>query len=137
GAGSYPLTFPYGTPLGSDYFIRVTSTSNVNDTDTSDAPFSVIPPITVIVPNGGEEWQQGSTQTIRWTYIGDPGSTVKIEALRGDTVLAVISPGIPIGSGGSGSMNLTLPKNAPAGASYRIRISSTSNPVYTDTSDAP
>ncbi len=137
GAGSYPLTFPYGTPLGSDYFIRVTSTSNVNDTDTSDAPFSVIPPITVIAPNGGEEWQQGSTQTIRWTYIGDPGSTVKIEALRGDTVLAVISPGIPIGSGGSGSMNLTLPKNAPAGASYRIRISSTSNPVYTDTSDAP
>jgi len=137
GAGSYPLTFPYGTPLGSDYFIRITSTSNVNYTDTSDAPFRVIPPITVIAPNGGEEWQQGSTQTIQWNYTGNPGPTVKIEALRGDTVLATITPGTSAGSGGSGSMNLTLPMNTPLGTDFRIRISSTSNAIYTDTSDAP
>ncbi len=136
GAGSYPLTFPYGTPLGSDYFIRITSTSNVNYTDTSDAPFRVIPPITVIAPNGGEEWQQGSTQTIQWNYTGNPGPTVKIEALRGDTVLATITPGTSAGSGGSGSMNLTLPMNTPLGTDFRIRISSTSNAIYTDTSDA-
>jgi len=137
GTGWYNLTFPYGTPLGSDYFIRVTSTSNASYTDTSDAPFTVIPPITVASPNGGEEWQQGSTQTIRWTYIGDPGPTVKIEAMRGDSVLATITPGTSAGSGGSGSMNLTLPMNAPLGTDFRIRISSTSNAIYTDTSDAP
>ncbi len=137
GSGSYNLTFPYGTPLGSDYFIKVTSTSNATYTDTSDAPFTIIPPITVVSPNGGEDWQQGSTQTIQWNYIGNPGPTVKIEALRGDTVLAVISQGTPVGIGGTGSMNLMLPINAPIGTEYRIRVSSTSNTIYTDTSDAP
>ena len=137
GSGFLTFTFPYSAPLGSDYLIRVTSTSNTSTTDTSDAPFSIIPPLTVLSPNGGEEWEQGSTQTIRWEYIGDPGPTVKIEALRGDTVLAVISPGTPVGTGGTGSLNLTLPKNAPLGTTYRLRISSTSNALYTDTSDAP
>ena len=137
GYGFFNFTFPYGAPLGSDYQIRVTSTSNTSYTDTSDAPFAIIPPITVVSPNGGEEWQQGSAQIISWNYIGNPGPTVKIEALRGDTVLAVISQGTPIGIGGTGSFNLTLPINAPLGTDYRIRISSTSNAIYTDTSDAP
>src|SRR5690606_11884962 len=99
--------------------------------------FSIIPPLTVLSPNGGEEWEQGSTQTIRWDYIGEPGPAVKIEALRGDTVLAVITPGTPAGTGGAGLLNLTLPRNAPLGTTYRLRISSTSNALYTDTSDAP
>ncbi len=137
GSGSFNFTFPFNAPLGSDYQIRVTSTSNATYTDTSDAPFSIIPPITVLSPNGGEEWQQGSAQTISWDYVGNPGPTLKIEALRGDTVLAVITPGTPVGSGGMGSMNLTLPINAPIGTEYRIRVSSTSNTIYTDTSDEP
>jgi len=136
GSGSFNFTFPYSAPLASDYLIRVTSTSNATYTDTSDAPFSIIPPLTVLSPNGGEEWEQGTTQTIQWDYGGDPGPSVKIEALRGDTAIAVITPKTPVGSGGTGSMTLTLPKNAPAGTTYRLRISSTSNPIYTDTSDA-
>jgi len=137
GSGCYNLTFPLNTPLGSDYRIRVTSTSNVTMNDTSDAPFAIIPPLTVVSPNGGEDWQQGTSQTIRWNYIGTPGPTVKIEALKGDVVLAVINPGTPVGPGGSGSLNLTLPINAPVGTDYRIRVSSTTNSVYSDTSDAP
>ncbi len=137
GSGSFNFTFPYSTPLGSDYLVRITSTSNATCTDTSDAPFAIIPPITILSPNGGEEWQQGSTQTIRWHFTGDPGPLVKIEALRGNTVMAVITPGTPVGSGGSGSMNLTLPINTPLGTDYRIRISSPSNTTYSDTSDAP
>jgi len=136
GSGSFNFTFPYSTPLGSDYLVRITSISNATCTDTSDAPFAIIPPITVLSPNGGEEWQQGSTQTINWHYTGDPGPLVKIEALRGNTVMAVITPGIPVGSGGSGSMNLTLPINTPLGSNYRIRISSPSNSTYSDTSDS-
>src|SRR5690606_18822697 len=106
-------------------------------TDTSDAPFTIIPPITVVSPNGGEDWEQGTGQTIRWDYVGNPGPAVKIEALRGDTVLAVISPDTPVGLGGLGSLNLRVPINAPLGTEYRIRVSSTSNPLYSDTSDAP
>ena len=136
GSGSFNFTFPFSAPLGSDYRVRITSTSNATCTDTSDAPFSIIPPLTVLSPNGGEEWEQGSTQTISWDYIGNPGPSVKIEALRGDTVIAVISQDTPVGTGGVGSLNLKLPKNAPLGTEYRIRISSTSNPLYTDSSDA-
>ncbi len=137
GSGFFNLTFPFTTPLGSDYRIRVTSTSNATYNDTSDAPFAIIPPLTVVSPNGGENWQQGTPQMIRWNYIGSPGPTVKIEALKGDVVLAVINPGTPVGPGGSGSLNLTLPINAPVGTEYRIRVSSTTNSVYSDTSDAP
>jgi hypothetical protein len=127
--------------LGSNYTIRVTSASTPTCTDTSNAPFTIgvetSSSITVQVPNGDENWVQGSLHTLRWTYTGNPGTMVKIEALRGETVLAVITPGTPLGSGGSGSYNLTFPYNTPLASDYRIRVSSTSIPAYSDTSDTP
>ena len=137
GAGSYNLTLPYKAPLGSDFRVRVTSTSNATFTDTSNNPFTIGPAITVVSPNGGENYLQGSTQTINWTFTDNPGPTVKIEALQGETVLAVISPATPIGSGGQGSFNLTFPYSTPLGSEYRIRITSTAYPGCTDTSNAP
>src|SRR5690606_32181239 len=140
GSGSYSLTFPSYTPLGSDYQIRVTSTTYPSFSDTSDAFFTIVPDssssITVVSPNGGENWTQGTTQTLRWNYTGNPGSTVRIEALRGETVLATVTSGYPIGSGDSGSYDLQFPYNPPPGSDYRIKITSTSNPGYTDTSDS-
>lgn len=50
GTGSYNLTFPYNTPQGGDYTIRITSTSNMAFTDSSDAPFAIQPAITVTSP---------------------------------------------------------------------------------------
>lgn len=48
--------------------IRVISTSQPSIGDTSNANFSIATPfITVISPNGGENWTVGQTQTIRWT----------------------------------------------------------------------
>jgi len=132
GSGSFNLTFPYSTPVGSDYQIRVTSTSNPAWTDTSDDPFAIIPAITVLSPDGGEEWKQGSTHPLTWTYSGIPGPAVKIEALRGDTILAVITQGTPIAPG---MFNLTFPANTPLGTDYRIRVTSTSYPACTDTSN--
>jgi sugar lactone lactonase YvrE len=141
GQGSFNLTFPYHTPLGSEYRIRITSTTYPGCTDTSNAPFSVVPntsaSITLVSPDGGENYLQGSKQTITWTYNGYPGPTVKIEALRGETVLAVITPATAIGSAGSGSFNLTFPYNTPLGSDYRIRVSSTIYPTWTDTSENP
>jgi len=141
GSGSYNVTIPASTPLGSNYTIRVTSASTPTCTDTSNAPFTIgvetSSSITVQVPNGDENWVQGSLHTLRWTYTGNPGTMVKIEALRGETVLAVITPGTPLGSGGSGSYNLTFPYNTPLASDYRIRVSSTSIPAYSDTSDTP
>jgi len=136
GSGFFNLTVPSGTPLGTEYRIRVTSTSDPSITDTSDGPFTIASPIVVVSPDGGEIWQLDSTQAVQWSYTGNPGSTVKIEALRGETVVATI-PSVSIGSGGSGFNNLTVPFSTPIGANYRFRVTSTSNPAYTDTSDAP
>ena len=136
GSGLFNLTVPSGTPLGTDYRIRVTSTSVPAITDTSNASFTISSPITVESPNGGEVWQLGSAQAVQWTYTGNPGSSVKIEALRGETVIATI-PSVSIGSGGFGFFNLTVPFSTPLGDNYRFRVTSTSNPAYTDTSNAP
>jgi hypothetical protein len=90
---------------------------------------------TVTSPNGGETWPVGTTQTIRWTYTGSPGSYVTIELLRGGMVNRTISSRAPIGSGGSGSYNWSIPSTQTPGTDYTIRVTSTSNSSYTDTSD--
>jgi hypothetical protein len=140
GSGSYSVTIPVSAPLGSDYQIRVTSTSYPTCSDLSEGPFTIgidsSSSITVVEPDGGENWVQGSYQTIQWTYTGSPGTTVNIEMLRNATIMGVI-PGISVGTGGSGSVSLTIPYSTPVGSDYRVRVTSTSIPAYNDTSDGP
>ena len=140
GSGSYSVPIPAITPLGSDYTIKVTSSSNPACTDTSNSNFTIgvdsSSSITVVAPNGTENWVQGSSRSFQWAYTGSPGSTVNIEVLNGAAVMAVI-PGIPIGTGGSGEFPLKIPFSTPVGTNYTIRVTSTSIPAYTDTSDGP
>ena len=139
GIGSFTLPIPYNTPTGTDYRIRITSSSNSAYTDTSDSSFSISAGgvLNVAVPNGNELWLQGSTQTINWTYTDNNlGPTVKIEVLKGIKVINVI-PEVPLGSGGTGSISLTVPYNTPPGNDYKIRITSNKYPSFNDMSDAP
>lgn len=92
--------------------------------------------ITVTSPNGGESWQAGTTQTIRWTYTGDPGSYVKIELLKGGVVNRTIASSTPVGTAGSGSFNWAIPATQTYGTDYKVRITSTTDALYTDTSNA-
>ena len=92
--------------------------------------------VSIISPNGGENWQVGSTQTIKWTYTGDVGSYLKIELLKGTFGKITITSSTPIGSYGIGSYNWTIPTTQTTRSDYRIRITSTSNGSYTDTSDS-
>ena len=138
GVGSYNWLVPSNQAAGSDYKIRVTSTSNLSITDTSDNFFTVIGPpppgITASSPNGGQTWAAGSTQTITWTYVGDPGN-VKIDLLKGGVVVSTIASFVSKGSNGVGSYNWTIPSSQAAGSDYKVRITSTSNSSVTDTSD--
>ncbi|OPZ45111.1 MAG: translocation protein TolB [Euryarchaeota archaeon ADurb.BinA087] len=140
GSGSYSVLIPAITPLGSDYTIEVTSSSYPACTDTSNGPFTIgvdgSSSITVVAPNGTENWVQGSFRSFQWAYTGSPGSAVNIEVLNGAAVMAVI-PGIPIGTAGSGEFPLKVPYSTPVGTNYTIRVTSTSIPAYTDTSDGP
>jgi hypothetical protein len=137
GLGSKSWTVPYNQIPGSDYQIRITSTSNTGYVDMSDTNFTISagPPITVVTPNGGENWRRGSTYTIRWQYTGDSGPYVKIELLNGTTVNRVISSSTSIGSGGSGSKSWTIPSTQPLGRDYKIQITSTSDSTVIDVSN--
>ncbi|HQA79595.1 MAG TPA: DUF362 domain-containing protein [Methanoregulaceae archaeon] len=136
GSGSYSLVVPYETRPGSEFTIRVTSNRYPMCGDASDEAFTVTPAITLVTPNGGEQWIPGSSQTIRWHYTSDPGSTVRIEALRETTVIATI-PQHSMGSDGTGCFNLIVPPKILPGSSYRIRVTSTRYPSCTDVSNAP
>jgi hypothetical protein len=128
-----------GLTCGTNYTFRVkakngdgveTSWVNLGSKSTSNCVT-----ITVVSPNGGENWKRGTTQTIRWSYTGNPGSYVKIELLKGGTLNRTISSSVSIGSGGAGSYNWKIPTNQATGSDYRIRVTSTSNSSYTDTSN--
>jgi hypothetical protein len=136
GNGSYNWAIAAGLTPGSNYSIRITSTTNPAVTDTS-ALFTITgPTITVTIPaapDGATVWRRGTTQTIRWTYTGNPGPNVRIEILRGG--ISIGSTNRPIGTGGNGSYNWSIPAGLTTGTNYSIRITSTATPSVTDTSN--
>ncbi len=88
--------------------------------------------ITVTYPNGGQTWQAGTSQTISWTYTGNPGSSVKIELYRGASFSRTISSGTPLTNG---SYPWTIPSDVVFGTDYLIKITSTSSST-SDMSDS-
>jgi hypothetical protein len=120
GSSTYSWLIPSNQTQGSDYKVRVTSTTNSAISDSSDNNFAITPPppagLTVASPNGGQIWRAGTYQTITWTYTGNPGAYVKIELLKGGVVNRVIASGTSIGSGGSGSYRWLISTYQTAGS---------------------
>ena len=92
--------------------------------------------ITVVSPNGGEIWSRGTAHTIKWTYSGAVGSFVKIELLKSGVLNRTITSFASVGSSGSGSFSWTIPLLQTTGSNFTIRITSTTNATYTDSSNA-
>jgi hypothetical protein len=137
---SYSWSLPSTLYTGSDYQIKITSTSNPACSDSSDADFAisgiVYPQINISSPHGSEVWQIGTLQPITWSYVGNPGSYVKIELYKGSIFNRTIVSSRSIGSSGLGTYTWTLPSTLQEGSDYRIKISSTSKPSFYDLSDA-
>ena len=132
-----PITVT-GLANGTSYTFTVTATNVVGTGPASKISNSVtpkIPPsITVTSPKGGETWHLGKTYTISWNYTGNPGTTVMIE-LVGGSASSVIKASKSIGANGKGSYSWIIPKEQASGSDYKVRITSTTKPSCTATSN--
>ena len=61
---------------------------------------------------------------------------MKVELLKGGVVNCTIASSVSKGRAGSGSRSWTVPADLAPGTDYRIRVTSTGNGAYTDTSDS-
>ncbi len=123
-SGSFNWTVAMVNAPGTDYKVKITSLANTAITSQSAADFAITsttttPTITVISPNGGEQWQQGTTHNIIWRSTGVTGN-VMIELYKTGALDSVISATVA----NTGSYSWTIPGTQVAGTDYRVRISS-------------
>ena len=81
-------------------------------------------------PNGGEDWELGTTYDITWSSDNDNGS-VKIELYKSGSIDDTLSADEP----NDGSYSWTISSELETGTDYRIRISSISDGSIFDESD--
>jgi GH25 family lysozyme M1 (1,4-beta-N-acetylmuramidase) len=95
------------------------------------------PTITVTSPNGGELWQRGTPQIIKWDYTGRPGSYVKIVLVKGSTIVGTIKANASIGSSEHGSYTWPISSSGSGGtgSDYKVSVQSINQPAIKDTSD--
>jgi hypothetical protein len=129
--GSFSWDIPVSADPGLDYKVKITSINNATVFDYSDANFSIYAPyITVDIPNGGESWKAGTTQSIHWT--DNINENVSIDLYKGGVFHSVIETSTS--SDGSRSWDIPFPQES--GSDYRIKITSVNNPALFDFSDA-
>ena len=130
--GSYIWNIPSHQTIGSDYTIKIASTTMPSYYDFSNNNFSItgLSHITVTSPNGGEIWQCGTSHKITWNSVGDVGSNVKIELYKaGAPNQAIIKS-----TSNDGSYDWFIPLDQTIGSDYTVKIISTSNPAIFDES---
>jgi hypothetical protein len=140
GSYSWPIASSGSGGTGSDYRVRIQSTSQPTIKDTSNNYFTIAsgttaPSITVTGPNGGETLKRGTTQSITWSYAGSPGSTVKIALMKGSTEVGTITDSTSIGSSGKGSYSWPIASSGTTGSDFTVSVRSISQPTIKDTSN--
>ncbi|MGB9608760.1 MAG: GPI anchored serine-threonine rich family protein [Minisyncoccia bacterium] len=122
------------------FVLRVCGT-NTSNCDDSDNYFSFVafatqpnPSITVLSPNGGEVWQVGSIQKIKWNPTNGYNYVI-VDLVRGanNTYVKSISIGNSISTG---ELAWQVPLDIPTGNDYKIYINaSNAVGIYTNVSD--
>lgn len=134
---SYNFTVPSSWQAGSDFKVMVSAPpGNYGHTitDSSDSSFSIVTAgtnsgVSVISPNGGENWKVGETHAITWDSSNRPASsqvTIKISDTR-PTFNVLPNSATIIQTTNTGSYNWTIPSsiggmNLNAGNVYKIKI---------------
>jgi len=136
GSGYYDWQIPGNMALGTDYRIRISSTTDPTVYDESNMNFTIRKTLVLASPNGSEGWDAGTTHSITWTYVGNPGPDVRIDLYKGGTFISTIVSSTSSGSNGIGSYKWTIPLDMTAGSDYQVKISSISKPDINDISDS-
>ena len=129
-AGSYNWTVP--DTASTNCKVQISDVTNALIVDQSDNVFTINVPVTptinVTSPNGGENWDVGATDTIKWT--SNNVINVKIDySTNNGTDWINIVPSTP----SDGSYSWTIP-NTPS-TNCKVQISDVSNTTYTDQSN--
>jgi len=130
--GSFEWTVP-DTLEPASYRIKVVDSEDETVFDESDSSFTIpTESLTLVVPNGGEVWGKGSTQTIRWESRGNI-STVKLELFKDGAIQELIASNVP------NLRNYTwenIPTNIDSGSDYKIKVTFEGNSDIADESDS-
>ncbi len=124
--GSYNWTIPNTPSL--DCKVRVSDVNNPQIIDTSDNSFT-ISSIYLISPNGGENWQVGTSQNITWTSSSISNIKIEYTTNNGYGWISIISST----PAANGSYNWTVP-NTPTN-NAKIRILDATNSTIGDSSE--
>jgi hypothetical protein len=85
----------------------------------------------VSTPNGGESWNTGKTQSIKWSK-GNAGANVKIELLKsGKKSLTIAAK-----TKNDGKHTWKIPATVATASTYKIRITSSTKKTVNDSSDS-
>ena len=141
-SGSRTWTISSSQATGTDYRIRITSTSSTSVSDVSNGYFSITststpptttPPsssITVTSPNGGESWAAGASRNITWNSSNVTGNVnIQLSRNGGSTWTTIIS-----GTANDGSQSWTV--SGAATTQARIRVVSANNSSISDSSNS-
>jgi hypothetical protein len=119
GMSTFTWIPPNNLVPGNLYKVKITSLTNTTGFDFSDNLFSITTgTITVVSPNGGENWYKGGTYQIFWT--DNLCTDVRIEIWKGGVFHSVIAAYYP----SSGSYTWTIPDNNTLvpGNDYKVKI---------------
>lgn len=126
--GEYATSF---TVSSNQYKIKIFDADNESPTDESDGTFTVTaePSITVVVPNGGEEWYAGSNDNIKWTSTNIEDVKLEYTTNNGAT-WNLINSSIP-----SNGVYSWTPIPNVSSVLCRLRISDANDGIPSDISD--
>mgnify|MGYP001454341463 CR=1 FL=1 len=106
------------------------ASENTSSSETINFVVKEQPSIILTSPNGGENWQMGTTQTITWT--DNLSENVKIDLYKGGSLNSAIISSVTT----SGSYTWSIPSTLTSGTDYRVRITGVTTTTLYDESNA-
>ncbi|MFH1062049.1 MAG: hypothetical protein V1747_04095 [Candidatus Omnitrophota bacterium] len=128
------LSYSWSIPdnLSTSIRVKITDTADASVWDQSDADFTIKGALTMIYPNGGEQFEVGIAETIIWNRFGSI-QNVKLEY---STDSGTTYPNLIIAATGAGSESYAWSPPDNLSQTVRVKVSDVDNSLVFDTSNA-